>query len=95
MRTVKLLFTMSFQALVSAPLKSVSMRYTGSERRPKIDADQLLSDLLVERTGTAYSLKEVRLSNPYLSRRVYNGRLCQSHSRRKEKVNKSDDESQR
>ena len=50
MRTVKLLFTMSFQASVSAPLKSVSMRYTGSEEedgRPNIDADQLLSDLFV------------------------------------------------
>ena len=64
MRTVNLLFTMSFQASVSAPLKSVSMRYIGSERRPKIDADHLLSDLFVERTGTAYGLKEVRLSNP-------------------------------
>ena len=38
MRTAKLLFTMSFQASVSTPLKSSSMQYTGSERRPKIDA---------------------------------------------------------
>ena len=60
MKTVKLLFTMSFQASVSTPLKSGSMRYTGSERRPKIDADQLLPDLFVERTGTAFGLKEVR-----------------------------------
>ena len=64
MRTVKLLFTMSFQALVSTPLKSSSMRYRGSERSPKIDAGQLLPDLFVERTGTAFGLKEVRLSNP-------------------------------
>ena len=35
MRTVKLLFTMSFQASMSTPLKSGSMLYTGSERRPK------------------------------------------------------------
>ena len=42
MRTVKLLFTMSFKASVSTSLKSGSMQYTGSERRPKIDADQLL-----------------------------------------------------
>ena len=64
MRTVKLLFTMSFQASVSTPVKSGSMWYTGSERRPKIDADQLLPNLFVERTGTAFGLKEVRLSNP-------------------------------
>ena len=37
MRTVKLLFTMSFQASVSTPLKCGSIRYTGSERRPKPD----------------------------------------------------------
>ena len=64
MRTVKLLFTMSFQASVSKPLKSSSTRYTGSERRPEIDEDQLLPDLFVDRTGTAFGLKEVRLSNP-------------------------------
>ena len=33
MRTVKLLFTMSSQASVSTPLKSVFMRYTGSEKK--------------------------------------------------------------
>ena len=48
MRTVKLLFTTSFQASVSTPLKSGSMPYTGSERRPKIDADQLFSDFCRE-----------------------------------------------
>ena len=42
MRTVKLLLTMAFQASVLTPLKSCTMRYTGSERRPKLDADQLL-----------------------------------------------------
>lgn len=64
MKTAKLLFTMSFQASVSTPLKSGTMQYTGSERRPKIDADQLLPGSFVEKTKTAFGLKEVRLSNP-------------------------------
>ena len=64
MKTVKLLFTMSFQASVSTPLKSGTMQYTGSERRPKIDADQLLPGSFVEKTKTAFGLKGVRLSNP-------------------------------
>ena len=59
MRTVKLLFTISFQASV----KSSSMQYTGLERRPKIDADQLLPGSFVKRTGTAFGLKEVTLGN--------------------------------
>ena len=64
MRTKKLLFTMSSQASVSTPLKSVFMRYTGSEKRPKIDEDQLLPGSFVEKTEAAFGLKEVRLSNP-------------------------------
>ena len=63
MRTVKLLLTMSFQASISTPLKSSSMRYTDSERRLKIDA-WILPGSFVEKTGTAFGLKEVRLSNP-------------------------------
>ena len=60
----KAIISMSFQASVSTTLKSVSMQCTGSERRPKIDAGQLLPGSFVERTGTAFGLKEVRLSNP-------------------------------
>ena len=66
MRTVKLLFTMSFQASVSTPLKSGSMRYTVSERRLKKYADQLLPGSFVERTETAFGLRgKIKQSTTY------------------------------
>ena len=55
---------MSLKVLLSTPLKSVSMWYTGSERGLKTDAAQLLLGSFVEMTGNAFGLKEVRLNNP-------------------------------
>ena len=54
----------NWKAIIYDVISSLGVN-TGSERRLKIDADQLLpAGSCVQRTGTAFGLKEVRLSNP-------------------------------